>query len=85
MEKLDRNTFPFNIYIDLPKALDVIDHNILLFKLHHYGIRNGTLNLLKKQKQYYHFKRNDSSLLNIHKVVPQGSIMDPFLFILYLK
>ena len=47
--KLDRNKVLFNIYIDLSKTFDMIDQNILLFQLHHYGIRNGALNLLKKK------------------------------------
>ena len=89
-EKLDINKVPFNIYIDLSKAFDMIDHiNILLFKLNHYGIWNGVLNLLKSyltgRKQYCHFRSTDSAMLNIHKGVPQGSILGPLLFILCIN
>ena len=89
IKKLDRNKVPFNIYIDLSKTFDMIDHNMLLFKLHvnHFGIRNRALNLLKsyftERKQYCYFRSTDSAMLNIHKAVPQGSILEPLLFILY--
>ena len=67
IEKLDRNKVPFNIYINLSKAFDMIDHNTLLFELlYHYGIRDGAINLLKsyftERKQYCHFKSTDSSM-----------------------
>ena len=61
IEKLDRNTVPFNIYIDLSKAFHMIDHNILLFKLYHYGIRDGALNLLKS----YFTKENNILILKV--------------------
>ena len=89
IEKLDRNKVPFNIYIDLSKAFDMIDYNNLLFKLNHYGIRNGALNLLKNyftgRKPYCHLRSTDSAMLNIHKRVPQGSILGLLLFILYVN
>ena len=61
IEKLDRNKVPFNIYIDLSKAFDMINHNILLFKLYHYGIRDGALNLLKS----YFTERNNIVILKV--------------------
>ena len=49
IEKLDRNNVLFNIYIDLSKAFDVIDHNMLPFNLHHYDIGNRSIKLFKKK------------------------------------
>ena len=87
--KLDNNKIPFNIYIDLSKAFDTLNHSILLSKLHYYGIRNTALTLLKSyftnRKQYCDYKGTSSNMLLIHKGVPQGSILGPLLFILYVN
>ena len=87
--KLDNNKIPFNIYIDLSKAFDTLNHSILLSKLHYYGIRNTALTLLKSyftnRKQYCDYKGTSSIMLLIHKGVPQGSLLGPLLFILYVN
>ena len=87
--KLDNNKIPFNIYIDLSKAFDTLNHSILLSKLHYYGIRNTALTLLKSyftnRKHYCDYKGTSSNMLLIHKGVPQGSILGPLLFILYVN
>ena len=87
--KLDNNKIPFNIYIDLSKAFDTLNHSILLSKLHYYGIRNTALTLLKSyftnRNQYCDYKGTSSNMLLIHKGVPQGSKLGPLLFILYVN
>ena len=57
IKKMDSNEIPINVYLDLSKAFDILDHNILLHKLRHCGIRGTCLALLKsylsERKQLY--------------------------------
>lgn len=88
-QDMDKNEIPLNIFLDLSKAFDTIDHNILLEKLKHYGFSNLSLKLLRcyltNRKQFVHFDGTNSDLLNIHTGIPQGSILGPLLFIIYIN
>ena len=86
---LDDKKVTAGVFIDLKKAFDTINHNLLLKKLAHYGVR-GVANkwlasYLSNRKQYVSIDECNSDLLNVLCGVPQGSILGPKLFILYVN
>ena len=86
---MDKNELPLNIYIDLSKAFDSLNHKILLDKLKHYGIRGKSNDLLKnylnERVQYVELNETRSNFCKIRCGVPQGSILGPLLFIIYVN
>ena len=88
-QEMDSGTIPINIYLDLSKAFDTLDHDILLHKLSYYGITGVAIDLftsyLTNRKQYVEFNNKRSVYADITVGVPQGSILGPLLFIIYIN
>lgn len=77
------------VFYDLSKAFDLVDHDIMLEKLQFYGVRGVELNLFKSylnnRKQYVVLNNSKSSLGNVEHGVPQGSVLGPLLFTIYIN
>ena len=86
---LDNHEFACGIFIDLQKAFDTVNHNILLDKLEHYGLR-GVVNkwfksYLSNRHQFVSIDGYESDLKEIKHGVPQGSVLGPLLFLIYIN
>ena len=94
LELVEQITKSFNnknhtlgVFVDLSKAFDTVNHEILLTKLNHYGIRGKTHNWIKTYLKYrkQFVLLNDTGLIEVICGVPQGSILGPLLFLIYIN
>ena len=89
LRNLDDNKMTCTIFLDLAKAFDSVNHNILLKKLERYGIRGTPLLLLKSyltNRQHLTKLNGVESCLKLLDIgVPQGSVLGPLLFLLFIN
>ena len=87
-DNINSNQYIGLVFLDLTKAFDSVNHDILLLKLDHYGIRGSTNQLIKSflsRKQFVSIKGVKSKLLQNNYGVPQGSILGPLLVLFYIN
>ena len=88
-DQLDLGNYVLSIFVDLTKAFDTVDHDILLHKLDRYGVRGHANEFFKSyltnRKQYTIVNGVKSDIQEIRCGVPQGSVLGPLLFLIYVN
>ena len=86
---LDNGNYAIGIFLDFRKAFDTVNHNILISKLYTYGVRGIALDWFKSyltnRLQYVSYNDTNSDTKTVLCGVPQGSILGPLLFLLYIN
>ena len=88
-EQIEKKNITMGIFIDLTKAFDLVNHDILIFKLQTYGIRGPAIELIKsylsERTQYTKIGSTKSDINTIKCGVPQGSVLGPLFFLIFIN
>ena len=84
-----KNSFSCGVFVDLEKAFDTVNHQILISKLKHYGLKDPAISwfssYLSNRSQKVNLNGQTSDSRSVSCGVPQGSILGPLLFLIYIN
>ena len=85
IQQLDNNNYTVGVFVDLKKVFGTVDHDILIEKLHHYGVggilKDWFTSYLQYRKQYVTLNDHKSTIKRIQTGVSQGSVLGPLSFL----